>query len=437
MVNQATAHPRATIAWLEPCGFLPDAALLAAAAAARLRVVADAGPADVAIVDLRGATEIADDAARLFAAARRLAPGAGFLSLLAPGADAAMRAQARRSGDIVFAGEEPAPVIAAILDRLRLAALADETADRIRSRLAAGLPVGFPKLDPAAPTLSILVAGKPSPLTLQAVNAVRARSFTAACVFSAGQTMRALDHQHFDGAVLLPSDENDLLIALARALRRHGEHRRLAVLMATPDEALAARLSRRDGFETIAPAHIDDDLSARLERAARCARIAAAMRDYLKSPDAGADPRTGAVGPRFFAQHAARIFRRADEAARPVTLVGLWRESDARTGAESADADQMRDVVRMARRLVRAEDLVGRMSRTLMVIAMRGVDGGDGARAAERLEGVISGSLGRVSGMRCVRALALEREPETSLETSLARLIRLDRDSAATPRTAS
>jgi PleD family two-component response regulator len=432
MINHTAKTARARIAWLAPGGSPPDPTVLAAAADARLAFVEQPRPIDVAVVDLRNASEPAS----LLIAARRLAAPAGFLILASPDCDAPTRAYFRRSSETIFAGAEPAPLITAIADRLRLAALADETGERIKSRIAAGLSVGFPKLDPASPDFAILVAGRPSPLTLQAVSAVKPRSAEVACVFTAGQAMRAFEHQRFDGAVFLPSDENDLLIPLARALRRHREHRRLPVLLTTLDPSLALQLSRRDGFETIAPRHIDNDLAARLEQAARRTRVASAMRVFLKSAEAGADPRTGAVSARFFAQHVARIFDRANETGQPVVLLGVWRHLDLRPGEQDTGDAQMLEIARITRRLVRAEDLVGRLSSSLLAIAMRAATGEIGARVAERLEGIISGSISRAAGVKSIVAMAVEREAETSLETCLARLIRLQRDKVAAPKAA-
>jgi hypothetical protein len=417
MINLDGARPKASIAWLgapEPGTRL---AALIAQAGYRVHSSPSVGRIDVAVADLRSKTDAT--ATDVIAAARRLAPAAGVLILAPDGCSADARAQLRRQGDVCFVRGDPTLVVGAVRERLRLGALADETGERIKSLIADRRTVSFGALSHEAARLSVLIAGRPSPLTLNACNAVRDAASQTTCVFSAGQVMRALDHGMFDGAIFLPSDENDLLLALARALRRHREHRRLPVILASPDETLLARCAARDGFDAILAEHIEDDLCERLQTTARRAHMANAMRKFLRSPDGGSG-----AGARFFAQHAIRQFRRADQSESPLSLVGLSmtpKQADRTLALGAALADAQKIIVR----IVRAEDLVARLTQTTLVLMTRGAGAADAARIAERIEGVLAGTLMRSAlDIARIDAAAVERAPGDGVETTVAALIR-------------
>ncbi|HBK93022.1 MAG TPA: hypothetical protein DDZ68_15265, partial [Parvularcula sp.] len=100
----------------------------------------------------------------------------------------------------------------------------------------------------------------------------------------------ALDHSKFHGAVFIPQDENDLLIALARALRRHREHRRLPVIIVSNDEELLDKRAAKDGLDVMAASRVSDELFRRLDGATRRAAMAAGMRAFLRSPEGNGGP---------------------------------------------------------------------------------------------------------------------------------------------------
>lgn len=433
MINLDAPRPKATIAWLGAESGGAGARLAAAMAAAgyRLAEPPTTGPVDLAVADLRGLDEKSKAAADFIGAARRLAPAAGILILADETCGADRRALLRRHGDVCYLRKDPAPVVSAIRERLRLAALADETGERIKTLVADRRPISFNALSRAADRLSVLIAGRPSPLTLNACNAVRAAASQTTCVFSAGQVMRALDHGRFDGAIFIPADENDLLLALARALRRHREHRRLPVILASPNGELLDRCAARDGFEAVLAEHLDDDLRERLQSTARRASMASAMRKFLRSADGG-----GAAGARFFAQHAIRQFRRADLVGRPLSLVGL--SLTARKPDDAAALSKaLGEVQRTVSYIVRAEDLIARLTSTTLVLMAKGADARDGERIAARIEGVIAGTLLRSTlEIARVDAAAVERADGEGLETAVAGLIRKLRDSRGAARLA-
>ncbi len=424
MINLDTPHAKATIAWLGANGASAGTRLASAIETAGYRLFdpPTTGPVDIVAIDLRTGGGSPVDIADLVGAARRLAPTAGILIIASSDADREGRAFLRKHGDVCYYRKDVAPVVTAIRERLRLATLADEMGERLKSLIADGRTISFNTLASEGARLSVLIAGRPSPLTLSACNAVRAAASQTTCVFSAGQVMRALDHSRFDGAIFIPSDENDLLLALARALRRHREHRRLPVILASLDEDLLDRCAARDGFDQILAGHLESDLAVRLATTARRAHMANAMRRFLRSAEGGGAE--GAVGARLFAHHAIRLFRRADATRQPLSLVGLSLSPRA---GETTDAvaKALLEAQRTASRLVRAEDMIARLTPTTLVVLTRGANGREAAKIAERLEGVIAGTLLRATlDIARIDSAAVERAIGDSVETCVAALIR-------------
>ena len=363
------------------------------------------------------------------ARARSAAPAAGLIILASAGMDGDARALLRRHGDVCYVGADAAPVIAAIRERLRLAGLADEMGERVRSLIADGRTLAFAGLREKPSHLSVLIAGKPSPLMLNTCNAISGAATQTTCVFSAGQVMRALDHCRFDAVVLLPSEENDLLIALARAFRRHRDHRKLSVILASDDEDLLDRCASRDGFDTILGDHIHSDIAPRLETQTRRSRMAAVMREFLRSGEGCGGGKDGAASARFFAHHAVRAFRRADETRQAISLVALSLEPRSEEGADIAIAPALYDALRTSTRLVRAEDLIARLTPSTLIFMLRGAGEPDAAQIAARLEGVIGGTLLR-SALKVAHVATsfVERRPGGDIETAIASLIRCLRE---------
>lgn len=430
MINHNTLRPKAVIIWLGAA--TGDGPPWSAAAAAGYHICrpADGVRADIAVVDIRSGVDAPES---LVAKARKCAPPAGILIVAPCAASDAARARLRRQGEVVFVSLDASPAIAAIRERLRLASLAGELGDRILSLTAADRPLKFKGYAESPGPLSVLIAGPPSPLSLAAVNALRIDAATT-CVLSAGQAMRALDHRAFDGIVLLPEDENDLLLALARALRRHREHRHLPIVIASKDESLLHRCAHRDGFATLYAAHVAADLAPRIKASVRRTGVAASMRGFLRSPE-GCAGSLGAVSPRFFAQHANRLIRIADETARPVSFIGfslLPSGSHSVEGAGPPPEEALRTVLRV----VRAEDVIARMSSKTLVLLFRNTMEHEAARIAGRLAGVAAGTMSRAAP-HCATAVAIERRNGDPLRTSVAALIEAMKADASTRRRAS
>lgn len=431
MINLDKTQSKATIAWLTADGGAPEPRIYNAAAAAGYAIcepydlIADKPSIDIAVADLRGVLHPADAATGIVAKARAIAPSGGLVIAASAGVNRETRTLLRRHGDVCYVGADAAPVIAALRERLRLSGLADEMGERIKSLIADGRTISFAGFKEGPHRLSVLVAGKPSPLTLSACNAIREVATQVSCVFSAGQVMRALDHSQFDCAIFHPSGETDLLIALARALRRHRDHRKLSVFMTSEDDDLLDRCASRDGFESVLANHLASDLAHRLQVAAKRARMASTMREFLRSPEGCGGGKDGAAGARFFAHHAMRVFRRADETGRPASLAALSLEPRNADAASNGASAALSDALRTAAKLVRAEDMIARLTPTTLVFLLRGATGAEGMNVAERLQGVIGGTLLRSTlEISSVKAAAIARQPGDDIETTIASLLR-------------
>jgi PleD family two-component response regulator len=423
MINHDTAQLRARIAWISASGRSAPPAFVDAANAAGYRLADGSERPDIAVIDLYGADPASEAAADAIAAGRRSGAAAGLIIAAGAAASAEDRRRLVRQGETVFMRDSVEPLVGAIRERLRLASLADEAGDRVKTIIADGRTVTFSAPTRKTSDLCVLIAGKPSPVALAASNAIAAASRDAACVFSAGQAMRALDHRAFQGAVFIPSDENDLLIALARALRRHREHRRLPVIIVSADEALLDKRAARDGLDTMSAARVGDDLLRRLETTTRRAAMAASMRAFLRSAE-GTGGSALAASPKLFAQHAVRALRRADETGSSVSFVALSLAPKGEGLSGAAARAALDEALRTAARLVRAEDMIARLTATTLIFMLRGTCGADAGRVARRLEGVIAGTQPRtVLDQSVVRAAAIERAPGAEIERVIAALV--------------
>lgn len=423
MINPDSAQFRAKIAWISASGREAPPGFLEAASSARYRLVRDGERPDVAVTDLFAADPGGEAAAAAVAAARRTGAPAGVIIAAAASASAEDGRRLARLGETVLLRHSAEPLVGAIRERLRLAGLADEAGDRIKTLVADGRTVSFSSVIPAPADCAILIAGKPSPVALAVSNAIGGEPKTPLCVFSAGQAMRALDHSRFQAAVFIPGDENDLLIALARALRRHREHRRLPVVIVSNDEDLLDKRAARDGLDVMAASRVGDDLRPRIEKSMRRAAMAAGMRAFLRSAEGNGGP-AFAAHPRLFAQHAIRVFRRADETGQAVSFVALSLAPNGEAPGGAATRPEAEEPLRTAARLVRAEDMIARLTATTLIFMLRGVCESDAERVARRLEGVIGGTRPRASvGHPDVCAAAIERREGVELERVIAALV--------------
>ena len=142
--------------------------------------------------------------------------------------------------------------------------------------------------------------------------------------------------------------------------------------------------------------HMRDHIASFASRAARRARLAHLMADFLLKCDGEGvrDRGSAAFSASFFTLHGSRLFARARELQRPISLVGvdLSAETD-----KNRRHKAMREAVSLIRRMTRAGDMTVRLNPTRLAVLTPGVIDADAPRLAERVKGVLSGSL-RISG---------------------------------------
>jgi GGDEF domain-containing protein len=82
------------------------------------------------------------------------------------------------------------------------------------------------------------------------------------------------------------------------------------------------------------------------------------------------------------------------------------------------------DALRTAARLVRAEDMMARLTSTTLIFMLRGTGDADAQRVARRLEGVISGTHPRSTADQTeVHAASIERAAGVEIEGVIAALV--------------
>ncbi|MGF1545503.1 MAG: hypothetical protein ACFB00_13580, partial [Parvularculaceae bacterium] len=278
--------PRAAIAWRDVHGCAPPPEIRSVFLEAHYELVDDNGasgsrPADLGLIDARGATPAA--AGDLQSESFR----AGSVILSDRTLNADERRGLSRLGDVAYAAADgsisPAYVAALARERLRLAALAEEAGERLKSLAAYGAaapPLGSVR-DAGAP-LRLLIAGEARPAMLDALAGLRAHGAAGACVFTAAQAMRALDRGRFDAALFAPAGDRDVLLSLANALRRHRVHKSTPILVLDRDDSDGATTCARKGLRLVCAEHLAGDLAwvarAVAERAASVAALSKSLR---------------------------------------------------------------------------------------------------------------------------------------------------------------
>ncbi|HPE32340.1 MAG TPA: diguanylate cyclase [Parvularculaceae bacterium] len=434
--------PRARFAWISAdSGSFSDASALFRRAGYAIAEPPVEGVIDVALVDVRSSRLTVKGAQKLAEAARSRAPECGIVFIGGANLTSAERAHLRRFGDLVIAETDLSPVIDICRYRLRIRSIAEETGERLKSVAASTRLSEFPPIETSSKAPSVLIASAPGPLALAALSAAEGVASNCGAALTAGQALRALETGLFDVAVFLPKAEGDPLISLARSLRRHHRFQDLPVIMAAPDEGPRLKLATANAAEAMLPQHLVEDLPARLLAVSRRARLVGAMRRFLAAcaGDGVRDRFSGAFTPQFFAQHAERIFARADQTGRPTALVCIRLAPAAPEDGDITAGRTLTEAARLINRVCRAEDFVGRLTRDTFIVLMSGAVAADATFAARRIEGVIANTMFRTRGERNLYAVAaasaaIERTPGSRLdETIAAALARLN---GVEPRTA-
>lgn len=385
---------------------------------------------DLCIFDLRGVTISLAKANARVDAMRRTSPEAPALFLIDPDSISREGAALRRFGEIVPTHDEFDHVMARIRETLRLRNIAEEAGERLKTLSALNRAVEFPVIAADTSPPRVLIVGAPGPAAISAFNALATVSDICVCVLTAGQAMRALDHQHFDVALFMPSHKDTATPALLRALRRHPKFSHMALLQLVPDANDLAAAARKGGADFIVQSQIPTRLGLRVEQLARRSRLVQSMRGFLKAcaGEGVRDRVSSAFTPGFLTQHGARIAARADETSRPLSVIVL-RLTDPSAGKSRAGDRALRHAARLISKITRAEDTTARIAPGVFAFLCPATTLADASHIALRLEGILSNTAFRrdKDGTPCalkVESGAAEHAINTAIGETLSEALR-------------
>ncbi|MEM1397154.1 MAG: hypothetical protein AAGH38_06870, partial [Pseudomonadota bacterium] len=200
--------PRARIAWLSQRS-KPSPSFQAAFSAAEYDLKRpprrhSTGQSDLALIDVRRSEAPSSEARELLTLSGLEGGLAGVVILASRSVSEDERRQLVSIGDVCLDPIGPRAVTIRVRDRLRAAAIAEESADRLKSALACELPIEAPVLPTRQKKPRVLFAGAPGPLALKAIGAMDEKADKIA-VFNAAQALRAGESVGFDAAVFVPT----------------------------------------------------------------------------------------------------------------------------------------------------------------------------------------------------------------------------------------
>ena len=354
--------------------------------------------ADLALVDLRGRNIAGKKAIAIANLLRRKSPECSLFFIIDANLDLPGRNALKRHGEIICIARDATPLIERCRNMLRLRNIAEETGERLKSLASLSRLVEFPSIATSDARPHVLVAGQPGGPALSVINAVNNIAEQCVCVLSVGQAMRALEHGSFDCAIFLPSDENDPLFSLARALRRHPKHNTLPIVHVADEPTDAALFAGKGAREFILSAHIPQDLAGKTQLLARRARLTRTMRGFLQActGEGVRDAPSGAFTTTFLTEHGARLCARADQTQRPISAAVIELSTD-KSGAENIEPGRraLHQATRLINRVTRAEDVVARIAANTFLILTPATNEAAAAAIALRIEGVLESTVFR------------------------------------------
>ena len=438
---------RARIAYVST-GAAPDPALTELCANARYELIhsTSAERADLGLIDIRGETITSRRAAAIAEAIRRKSPDAALLFLVDPQTEGREYSALRRFGEVIPAAGAIDHVAQRLRETLRIRNIAEEAGERLKTLTAINRAVDFPVIATDASPPRILIIGAPGPAAMDAINAISNVADICICVLTAGQAMRALDHQAFDVAIFLPTKDNAATPALTRALRRHPKYKRTSLIQIGDEADDLAKSARQGGAaDFLLRSHITDGLGRRSTLIARRARLLAAMRGFLRacSGEGVRDAASGVFTPTFLGQHGARIAARADQTGRPMSVI-LTRLVDDSKGRRESDRRALRQGARLLSRITRSEDFVARIAPGIFAVTCPATTLHDAKQIALRIDGVLSNTAfrrdndGAPQSLKIDVAVAAHKDGAAISETVAAAIRRLpDQGAPKQPRTQS
>lgn len=405
-----TIAPRATIAFLFGASETRDA-LTELAEPASYRVVDgnQNSSVDVGVIDLRSDRVTVRRAAAICEAFRRNSPEATVLFIVSPAAMHSMAPSLKRFGEALPSQASLDQVLARIREILRIRNIAEETGERLKTLTSLNRAVEFPIISTDASPPRVLIVGAPGPSAMAAINLLSGVADICACVLTAGQAMRALDHQTFDVALFLPARDDGAIPALIRALRRHPKFARTALIEIVDSAEDMADAARRGGVDFLLKSQISAAISTRVTAAARRARLVYSMREFLRAcaGEGVRDSASGVFTPTFLGQHGSRIAARAVQTGRPLSVVAA-RLNDPAGEDASATRAALKQAAKLIGRITRAEDLTARIAPDTFTVILPSTHLEDANRVGLRIDGVLSNTAFHMDRTGRAQAMSID-----------------------------
>ena len=419
---------RAAIAWISTEQDLPLESFQSAFfdAGYRLSLADVKTRADMAVVDLRNGEASPEIVRRLTSRARQSAPYGGIIFLASHRTDAQRRAYLRRSGGLVVIEDDPAPLVHACRERLRRRNLAEEAGERIKS-LTEAEALRVKSQTKSSDQMRVLLAGKPSPLTLSIMASMQEKGFVVESVLSPAQAVHAIKSQVFDCAIFLPAHPSDPLRALAAQCKQKRKHIDFPVFTVSKDKVTAE--------DRISAQFAERDLPDLASSAVTRARQMSVLRKII-APSSHVDicdPYTQSTTASFFARHAARVKARSEETGRGLSIAAVQIYADAFHNASAKElAIPLKDASELISSITRTEDMLARIAPTTFAITLPATAPEDAMRVAGRIAGVLQNTMFKMApqhdGQDQVFAVTAETsahavQNEQRLEETVAKLL--------------
>lgn len=429
MTSTGNGH-RARIAYF-PVNESPDAALteIMDNAGYALQCGLSEDPIDIALINVDAGQF---DTARIDAHNKNIKANSPEALLFFIGAkiDRVRAGNLRRYGEVVVIDTRHDHLVKRISETLRIRNIADEAGERLKSLTAMNRAVDFPIISSTNAPPRVLIIGPPGPAAIAAINALSGVCDDCICVLTAGQAIRALEHNKFDLAIFLPDSASSVLRALYRTLRRHPRHQRVAVMTIadTPDQLADAATSGASEF--MLTDNIAADLARRAVTVSRRSRLRYSMHSFLRacSGDGVCDPVSRVFSPLFLTQHGARRTARADIMGRAFSLIYISYGKDDNYAFRS-DPDIARQSATLLTKVLRAEDIICRVSPGRFAVVCPATNGPDASQVALRINGILSHSAFRPTRGNNPSSVpfdvaSVERQPREAVGETLARLLK-------------
>lgn len=286
----------------------------------------------------------------------------------------------------------PAQTVARLQSALRVSIMEEEAVQRQKTLEALGEQPLQNNVSYDDGASKILFVGAAAPQFIALKNALEQGGAEVTAALTSFTAFDYLHERSFDAIVLNALMENEPAFTIVAAMRRNTR------LFHVP----AVVLVHQNTFDSVDEAYArgtSDLLSANADEAVARQRVLGLARERRRHERTKVifegvrtgevtDAESGLFNPAFFANHLARMTRRAREINRPLSLA-LLRVSMPKFVEKIYRQSARRQVGGMLRHLVRAEDMASRLTGGAFAIVMPGASEISAAIAAKRIEGVV------------------------------------------------